>query len=168
MVSGFEALVIVLLIGGLIVPIWALVATVHFANRKQRSQLQSAQRCMAFTALMDRLTNELRGDRKRAPIVLACIRELQTFPEYRDISVTMINDINVTRQHALRPDAAQRTAEDRGLPARGKHMSNYRIHGATGEWEVVIGLEVHAQVTSHAKLFSGASTAFGAEPNTQV
>ena len=47
-------------------------------------------------------------------------------------------------------------------------MSSYRIHGATGEWEVVIGLEVHAQVTSNAKLFSGASTAFGAEPNTQV
>ena len=45
---------------------------------------------------------------------------------------------------------------------------SYRIHGATGEWEVVIGLEVHAQVTSNAKLFSGASTAFGAEPNTQV
>ena len=47
-------------------------------------------------------------------------------------------------------------------------MSTYRIHGATGEWEVVIGLEVHAQVTSKAKLFSGASTEFGAEPNTQV
>jgi len=47
-------------------------------------------------------------------------------------------------------------------------MSDYRIHGATGEWEVVIGLEVHAQVTSNAKLFSGASTEFGAEPNTQV
>jgi len=47
-------------------------------------------------------------------------------------------------------------------------MSNYRIQGATGEWEVVIGLEVHAQVTSNAKLFSGASTAFGAEPNSQV
>jgi aspartyl-tRNA(Asn)/glutamyl-tRNA(Gln) amidotransferase subunit B len=47
-------------------------------------------------------------------------------------------------------------------------MSNYRIHGATGEWEVVIGLEVHAQVTSSAKLFSGASTEFGAEPNAQV
>ena len=47
-------------------------------------------------------------------------------------------------------------------------MSNYRIQGATGEWEVVIGLEVHAQVTSAAKLFSGASTEFGAEPNTQV
>ena len=46
--------------------------------------------------------------------------------------------------------------------------SDYRIHGATGEWEVVVGLEVHAQVTSNAKLFSGASTTFGAEPNTQV
>jgi aspartyl-tRNA(Asn)/glutamyl-tRNA(Gln) amidotransferase subunit B len=46
--------------------------------------------------------------------------------------------------------------------------SSYRIQGATGEWEVVIGLEVHAQVTSNAKLFSGASTEFGAEPNTQV
>jgi aspartyl-tRNA(Asn)/glutamyl-tRNA(Gln) amidotransferase subunit B len=46
--------------------------------------------------------------------------------------------------------------------------TSYRIKGATGEWEVVIGLEVHAQVTSAAKLFSGASTAFGAEPNSQV
>ena len=44
----------------------------------------------------------------------------------------------------------------------------FRIQGDTGEWEVVIGLEVHAQVTSDAKLFSGASTTFGAEPNTQV
>ncbi len=42
------------------------------------------------------------------------------------------------------------------------------INGATGDWEVVVGLEVHAQVTSKAKLFSGASTAFGAEPNTHV
>ena len=47
-------------------------------------------------------------------------------------------------------------------------MSNYRIQGATGEWEVVIGLEVHAQVVSKSKLFSGAATAFGAEPNAQV
>jgi aspartyl-tRNA(Asn)/glutamyl-tRNA(Gln) amidotransferase subunit B len=47
-------------------------------------------------------------------------------------------------------------------------VSDYRIKGETGEWEVVIGLEVHAQVTSSAKLFSGAATAFGAEPNTQV
>ncbi len=46
--------------------------------------------------------------------------------------------------------------------------STYRIPGATGDWEVVIGLEVHAQVTSKAKLFSGAATEFGAEPNTQV
>lgn len=42
------------------------------------------------------------------------------------------------------------------------------IEGRTGDWEIVIGLEVHAQVTSKSKLFSGASTEFGAEPNTQV
>ena len=47
-------------------------------------------------------------------------------------------------------------------------MTDYRIQGATAEWEVVIGLEVHAQVTSEAKLFSGAATEFGAEPNTHV
>jgi aspartyl-tRNA(Asn)/glutamyl-tRNA(Gln) amidotransferase subunit B len=42
------------------------------------------------------------------------------------------------------------------------------IKGATGDWEMVIGLEVHAQVTSNAKLFSGASTAFGGDPNSHV
>ncbi|MGE0279635.1 MAG: Asp-tRNA(Asn)/Glu-tRNA(Gln) amidotransferase subunit GatB [Rhizobiaceae bacterium] len=42
------------------------------------------------------------------------------------------------------------------------------IAGATGDWEVIIGMEVHAQVTSEAKLFSGASTSFGAEPNANV
>ncbi|MAS86401.1 MAG: Asp-tRNA(Asn)/Glu-tRNA(Gln) amidotransferase GatCAB subunit B [Micavibrio sp.] len=46
-------------------------------------------------------------------------------------------------------------------------MSNL-IKGNTGEWEMVIGLEVHAQVTAQSKLFSGAATEFGAEPNTQV
>lgn len=44
----------------------------------------------------------------------------------------------------------------------------YVIKGNTGDWEVVLGLEVHAQVTSNAKLFSGAATAFGADPNQQV
>jgi aspartyl-tRNA(Asn)/glutamyl-tRNA(Gln) amidotransferase subunit B len=42
------------------------------------------------------------------------------------------------------------------------------LKGDSGEWEIVIGLEVHAQVTSNAKLFSGAPITFGAEPNTQV
>src|SRR6195952_1119690 len=42
------------------------------------------------------------------------------------------------------------------------------IKGATGDWEIVIGLEVHAQVTSNSKLFSGASTEFGGEPNSHV
>ena len=42
------------------------------------------------------------------------------------------------------------------------------IQGAQGDYELVIGLEVHAQVASTAKLFSGASTQFGAEPNSNV
>lgn len=42
------------------------------------------------------------------------------------------------------------------------------IRGASGDWDVVVGLEVHAQVASRAKLFSGASTAFGAAPNSHV
>src|ERR1700739_3185202 len=46
--------------------------------------------------------------------------------------------------------------------------SSALIKGATGDWEMVIGLEVHAQVTSNAKLFSGASTEFGGEPNSHV
>ena len=49
-------------------------------------------------------------------------------------------------------------------PARNSKL----IRGASGDWEVVIGLEVHAQVTSQSKLFSGASTAFGGEPNSHV
>src|SRR5438128_8851629 len=42
------------------------------------------------------------------------------------------------------------------------------IKGANGHWQVIVGMEVHAQVTSQAKLFSGASTAFGGTPNSQV
>ncbi|MDO9381801.1 MAG: Asp-tRNA(Asn)/Glu-tRNA(Gln) amidotransferase subunit GatB [Hyphomicrobiaceae bacterium] len=42
------------------------------------------------------------------------------------------------------------------------------IPGATGDWEIIVGLEVHAQVASKSKLFSGSSTAFGAEPNSHV
>src|ERR1700723_4282851 len=52
---------------------------------------------------------------------------------------------------------------DKSKPAKSK-----LIKGATGDWEVIIGLEVHAQVSSKAKLFSGASTAFGGEPNSHV
>src|SRR6202008_3244941 len=45
---------------------------------------------------------------------------------------------------------------------------NNLIRGATGDWEVVVGMEVHAQVTSKSKLFSGASTEFGGAPNSHV
>jgi aspartyl-tRNA(Asn)/glutamyl-tRNA(Gln) amidotransferase subunit B len=47
-------------------------------------------------------------------------------------------------------------------------VKNKYVKGETGDWEIVIGMEVHAQVLSQSKLFSGASTAFGGEPNSQV
>ena len=46
--------------------------------------------------------------------------------------------------------------------------ATYTVPGVTGPWEIVVGLEVHAQVTAASKLFSGAAASFGAEPNTQV
>ncbi|MFA7439863.1 MAG: Asp-tRNA(Asn)/Glu-tRNA(Gln) amidotransferase subunit GatB [Sphingomonadaceae bacterium] len=52
--------------------------------------------------------------------------------------------------------------------AEAQNAPHYIIEGQTGPWELVIGLEVHAQVTSASKLFSGASTRFGGEPNSQV
>jgi aspartyl-tRNA(Asn)/glutamyl-tRNA(Gln) amidotransferase subunit B len=51
---------------------------------------------------------------------------------------------------------------------KSKSKASNLIAGATGDWEVIVGLEVHAQVATHAKLFSGASTEFGAEPNSHV
>ena len=45
---------------------------------------------------------------------------------------------------------------------------SYIIEGETGDWEIVVGLEVHAQILSESKLFSGSETSFGAEPNTHV
>jgi len=53
-------------------------------------------------------------------------------------------------------------------PYTDGHAGTYIIEGRTGPWELVIGLEVHAQVTSRAKLFSGSATDFGSEPNSQV
>jgi aspartyl-tRNA(Asn)/glutamyl-tRNA(Gln) amidotransferase subunit B len=53
---------------------------------------------------------------------------------------------------------------ERDMSERGTRV----IKGSTGNWDIVIGMEVHAQILSEAKLFSGAATAFGAEPNAQV
>src|SRR5262245_51395976 len=50
----------------------------------------------------------------------------------------------------------------------GPSAKSNLISGASGDWEVVVGMEIHAQVTSQSKLFSGASTAFGGEPNSPV
>src|SRR5512134_1891160 len=54
--------------------------------------------------------------------------------------------------------------QDNAKPARPTNL----VAGSSGDWEVVVGLEVHAQVNSRSKLFSGASTAFGGSPNSHV
>jgi aspartyl-tRNA(Asn)/glutamyl-tRNA(Gln) amidotransferase subunit B len=66
---------------------------------------------------------------------------------------------------ARNPGVSIRVEVAMDVPAQKKSKL---IKGASGDWEVVIGMEVHAQVTSQAKLFSGASTAFGGEPNSHV
>ena len=66
---------------------------------------------------------------------------------------------------ARNPNVSARVEVAMDAPA---HKKSKLIKGATGDWEVVIGMEVHAQVTSQAKLFSGASTAFGGAPNSHV
>ena len=48
------------------------------------------------------------------------------------------------------------------------NIKNNLIKGNTGDWEIIIGLEVHAQINTESKLFSGASTEFGQEPNQNV
>ena len=61
-------------------------------------------------------------------------------------------------------DTAQDTAQNAAKASNAKNL----IEGATGQWEVIVGLEVHAQIASRSKLFSGAATEFGAEPNSHV
>src|SRR5262249_59594334 len=63
-------------------------------------------------------------------------------------------------------DGAHRRQSGEGMSAPA--TNGKLIKGTSGDWEVVIGMEVHAQVTSNAKLFSGASPAFGGRPNSHV
>ena len=64
--------------------------------------------------------------------------------------------------------AGQGVSDDRKGAAMAKTTDSKLVRGATGDWEIVVGMEIHAQVNSRSKLFSGAATGFGAEPNTQV
>jgi aspartyl-tRNA(Asn)/glutamyl-tRNA(Gln) amidotransferase subunit B len=69
------------------------------------------------------------------------------------------------------PRAAIRKRRDGSAHLLGQEPAaamSYRLKGKTGEWEVVIGMEVHAQAITRSKLFSGAAAAFGADPNAQV
>src|ERR1700694_6020228 len=74
-------------------------------------------------------------------------------------------ELNTTRAEGSRrlaPAAIAIQPQAQGMTASGKSKL---IKGTSGDWEVVIGMEIHAQVTSKSKLCSGASTEFGGEPN---
>jgi aspartyl-tRNA(Asn)/glutamyl-tRNA(Gln) amidotransferase subunit B len=104
-------------------------------------------------------------------------------PETRSLWAQNTGASNKRQPRAACADAAALTLPQLGAkelarrdgPRRGKRFPmnvqskpSKLIRGATGDWEVVVGMEVHAQVTSKAKLFSGASTEFGGEPNSHV
>src|SRR5262249_29782137 len=74
-------------------------------------------------------------------------------------------------RHSANAAAAVWPMRNRAQPENSMNLTSSKsklIKGASGDWEVVIGMEIHAQVTSQSKLFSGASTAFGGEPNSHV
>src|SRR6476620_2712315 len=104
-------------------------------------------------------SHQLRGSRMPHKCQLRMVKKVlavpPTAPRRLGKSEQMWLKTNLYRQ----ADVMQKTTKkgDRNL-----------IKGATGDWQVVIGLEVHAQVASNAKLFSGASTAFGGAPNSHV
>jgi aspartyl-tRNA(Asn)/glutamyl-tRNA(Gln) amidotransferase subunit B len=84
-------------------------------------------------------------------------------------------DLNLRpRQTTEYPTVAKLKSDDKQNRNRPMNMHarpadpKKLIKGATGDWEIIVGLEIHAQVTSNAKLFSGSSTTFGAEPNSHV
>src|SRR6476661_2954635 len=80
----------------------------------------------------------------------------------------MIQDETETPVEPRKPGKNDMPGHTKTLGNTARAKQNNLIEGATGPWEVVIGMEVHAQVTSKSKLFSGASTEFGGEPNSHV
>ena len=92
-------------------------------------------------------------------------------PVQRGLPSLTASTVGALRRSAWRRRAACGAAaagRTRSMQNGKQSGSSNLIKGATGDWEVVIGLEVHAQVASKAKLFSGASTEFGGAPNSHV
>ncbi len=94
MVSIFEGIALGLAFVGLGVPAWIFSIAIYHAAKKPRKD-EPSSRYFAYSRVMDRLLDEMNGETKRAPVLVATIRELRHFPEYSDISVLYLEEITV-------------------------------------------------------------------------
>ena len=95
MVSTFELSIIALVFAGVVVPVWVFLYLLYTA-RKVAIEKQPGTRYRAYMAVLDRLVHEVNKEASNGPAVVASMRELRTFPEYRDISVLLLNATNIT------------------------------------------------------------------------
>jgi len=94
-VSAFEWSIVVLLFAGLVLPIWAFFF-VSLIERKKAKDKLPGMRYRAYMAVLDRLVQEVNNEASNGPAVVASMRELRAFPEYRDISVLLLNATSIT------------------------------------------------------------------------
>jgi hypothetical protein len=94
-VSAFELSVIGLILVGMVIPIWVFLYLL-FTGRELAIRKQPGTRYRAYMAVLDRLVHEVNKEASNGPAVVASMRELREFPEYRDISVLLLNATNIT------------------------------------------------------------------------
>ncbi len=92
--SAFESLLLVIALIGLGIPTW-ICAAIAISSKNQAVAVKDSS-FVAYSALIDRILDEFEKDRGRGPIMVAAVRELRSFPEYRDITVLLLNDVTVT------------------------------------------------------------------------
>ena len=95
MVTTFETLLVALLSLGLIVSFWGMKALLS-QLRKQPAALDRISSFLAYTQTVDRIWDEINKEVNLAPIVVAGIRNLRMFPEYREATILLVDQIHVT------------------------------------------------------------------------
>ncbi len=93
--SLFEAAILALILVGVVIPVWVYLFMIHSA-RNLAVEKQPGTRYRAYMNVLDRLVQEVNKDASNGPAVVASMRELRNFPEYRDISVLLLNATNIT------------------------------------------------------------------------
>ena len=94
-VTAFEWTLIGLIFVGVVLPIWAFFVAAFIAARRQRPT-ESSNRYFAYVRIIDRILDEVKTENKRGHIFAASVNELRSYPEFRHISVALLNDFNVT------------------------------------------------------------------------